>query len=211
VSIALDWLRGGAGAPALRRGALAFAAAAAVVMLAAAWPTLSTSFSDSALAHVRPGGGLVGAVRRLVHPPAIDPRTPVAQGLLNAYMPGARVPVLLADAPDLAIEALMHARRADAISIGDTGMDSYVPADWTGRIGAELASLPAGARLLTDTSTLALARTIADQPRLRPLGRPLSPGGDQMEWILQRLVRRFRLRPIVTVPYGLIVAELVPR
>lgn len=212
VAIALDWLlRDPAIAPAVRRGSAAAAGAVAALMIAAAWPTIGGSFSQTALAKARPGGGARAAVHRLLHPPAIDPRAPALQRLLAAYVPGRRPVVLLADAPDLAIEALMRSGKADGLSIGDTGMDSYVPADWTPRIGRELASLRPGTRLLTDGPTLAVARAVAARPGLDPLAHPLALGGNQMEWILQRLERRYRIVPIARGPYGLVVAGLTSR
>jgi hypothetical protein len=211
VTIALDWVARAAGAPALRRGALAFAAALVAIMVAAAWPTIGGHFEDSALAHARPGGGLRAAVHRLLHPPPIDPRSPVLDRLLSAQVPGPRPLVLLADAPDLAIEALMRAHKADGFSIGDTGMDSYVPADWVPRLRPEVAALAPGERIATDAATLALAVQVAAHPGLDPISHPLALGGNEMEWILQQVQRRFRLQVVARAPDHLLAAALVRR
>src|SRR5581483_8449649 len=56
----------------VKLGALALCGATACLLLGAAWSTVDRRFSDSALAHAYPGGGLSSALRRLAHPPPID-------------------------------------------------------------------------------------------------------------------------------------------
>ncbi len=211
-SMWLSWLRR-AERPGRPGRSLAPALAGAIVALlvAAAWPAIGGRFRDTALAHARPGGGLFTAIDRLAHPPAIDPRSPEGDRLLARYIPGRQPVVLLADAPDLAIELLMRRGAADGLSIGDTGMDSYVPSNWTGRIGAEIAALRPGDRVLSDQSTLELAGAVELNRGLDPLANPLQFGGNQMEWILQRLQRRFRLLPLVRGSADFVVLRLAPR
>lgn len=195
----------------VRRLALVLGAALGTLLLAAAWPMIGEHFRNSALARARPGGGLPAALHRLVHPPAIDPRSPEGVRLLQHYIPGPRPVVLLADFPDLAIELLMRRGAADGLSIGDTGMDSYVPSNWTGRIGTEIDALAPGSLILSDAATLRLARTVGATPGLDPLNRPLELGGNQMEWILQRLGRRFRLVRTPARSADFVVLRLVAR
>ncbi len=59
----------------------------AAVMLAAAWPSIGATLRRSALAHAYPGGGLRAALRRLWHPPPIDPRAPAARCCWPATCP----------------------------------------------------------------------------------------------------------------------------
>ncbi len=189
-------------------GPPAFALGIAVVMFGAAWPGVGGRLSDTALAHAYPGGGLPSALSRLKHPPPIDPRTPLGQALLARYVPGPRPIVLLSAAPDLATEILMHSRVANGLAVGDPGMDSYVPSNWTPIVGPQIARLHSGTRLLMDEAALTVDATLRAHPSLRPLEHPLALGGTQLEWILQQLNQRFRLVPILRAADGFVVVEL---
>jgi hypothetical protein len=195
----------------VRVGSLAFCCATAVVLVAAAWPAVGPRFSRSALAHAYPGGGLGGAMRRLWHPPPIDPRAGEGARLVARYLPGRHVIVVLPTAQDLSVELLMRAHRANALFVGFGDMDSFVPGNWTGIIRRQIAALRPGTHVLIDrTSLLLLAKFRAD-PGYDPIAHPLGGGAAQEEWILRELGGRFEIKPIATDRQGFVVAELMAR
>jgi hypothetical protein len=196
---------------AARRGLVAFALALAVLLIAAAWPFIGTNFSQSAMAHLRPSGGLRTALHRLWHPPPIDPRAPVGERLLKRYIPGRRVIVLLPTVPDLGVEMLMRSGRANSLFIGDPVDDSLVLGTWKPRLRTELDRLLPGQRLLIDEKALAVIAGLRAHPSIDPGSRPILGGDQEIEWILRELDRRFRLVPIIRDQSGLIVARLAPK
>lgn len=196
---------------AARAGALAFGLAVAVVMVAAAWPAAGGRFSRSVLAHTRPGGGLGAALRRLWHPPPIDPRAPDGTRLVARYIPGKRAVVLLPMAQDLQIELLVRGGRANRLFIGYGNMDSFVPSAWKSKIGQQIAELRPGDHVLIDRTAVAIIATLRAHPSLDPIAHPIGAGASQAEWALGRLDRRFRLKPVDEDQQGFVVAALVPR
>ncbi len=197
--------------PGIRYGAVAFSVSVAVLMIAAAWPSIWGRFSDSALAHAYPGGGLPAALHRLRHPPPLDPRAPEGERLLSRYIPGRRVVILLPADVDLSIEVLMRSGKANRLFLGDANQDTFVPSVWKGKISRGIGQLRPGDRILTDAGGLALAATLQAHPAIDPVQHPIGTGNPEIEWILQQLGRRFALRPIHRGQAGFVVAELVPR
>jgi hypothetical protein len=196
----------------IRIGALALALAVAVLMLASAWPSIRSEFDDSALGHAYPGGGLGAALKRLWHPPPIDPRAPEGQRLLARYVPSSRAIVLLPTVPDLGTEILIRSRRANEFFIGDPKADALVQAsEWRGTIARQIEALAPGQRVLTDTTGLRIAAELRGRPPGYPLAHPLDDGNTQLEWILRQLDARFTLRPIDTTSDGFVVVALAAR
>jgi hypothetical protein len=195
----------------LRRGVLAGALGISVLLVAAAWPTIGTDFSQSALARAYPSGGLSSALNRLWHPPPIDPRAPAVQRLLARYIPQKRVVVLFPVVPDLAIEALMRSHRATSLYLGDPAEDIWVRSVWIPRVTREIDSLKPGSRVLLDGAAIRVAARLRALPAGYALAHPVLKGNPEIEWIIHRLDRRFRLVPIHRGPYGLEVVRLVPR
>jgi hypothetical protein len=192
-----------------RRIALGLAVSVAGIMVAAAWPSIGTLFSQSALAHAYPGGGLRGALHRLWHAPPIDPRSPQGVALLDRYAPGKRALVLLPDLPDLGTEILMRGHRANALFIGDPKADGFIdPSEWTGKLTAQLAALRPGTRVLTDPAGLLIAAELRGTSPEIPLHHPIGQFNPQIEWILQRVAARFTLHPIARARSGLVIARL---
>ena len=194
-----------------RRGGLAAAIAVAVLVIASAWPSIDRNFSESALAHAYPGGGLRAAVHRLWHPPPIDPRAPEGVRLLNRYAPGRKALIVLPVAPDLGVEILMRGHRTNSMFIADPVDDSLVPSLWMAKLTAQVRRLQAGQRLLIDRDALTVLDGLRAHPNIDPAKHPIDGGNQELEWLLREIDRRFRLRPIYRDPDGLIVAELVPR
>ena len=127
-------------------------------------------------------------------------------------VPGRRVLVLLPDLPDLGTEILMRSHRANLLFMGDPKADGFIEASaWTGKLAAELGALRPGRTLLTDAAGLRLARELRGLPASVPLEHPLGQLNPQIEWILQRLGRRFTLQAIAREPSGLVVARLAGR
>ncbi|MEA2213995.1 MAG: hypothetical protein QOF83_3943 [Solirubrobacteraceae bacterium] len=198
----------GEGPPLIRLGGLGFALALSVVLLAAAWPAIAPRFSRSALAHLPPGGGLAAAVSRLWHPPPVDPRAPEGQRLVDRFLPGRHVLILLPSSPDLGIEIAMRARRFNALFIGDPSQDVFVSSVWLPRIRAEIAHLRPGARALVDETALRDVRRLRDRPADYVLRHARAGSSAQLQWILDGLDRRFALRPIRRAARGLVVVQL---
>lgn len=201
----------GAGSTVIRRGGLAFTLSVAALVVSAAWPSAGQNFSNTALAHAYPGGGLRTALHRLWHPPPIDPRAPEGELLLDRYVPGKRALILLPTVPDLAVEILMRSRRASSMFIGDPVDDSLVRSVWIPRLTAEIARLRAGQRLLIDRSALTVLAGLRAHPSIDPASHPIDGGDQEDEWLLGQIDRRFDIQPIYRDRDGLIVAELVSR
>jgi hypothetical protein len=194
-----------------QRGGLAFALGVSVLLISSAWPLIGRNVSQSALARAYPGGGLSAALHRLWHPPPIDPRAPEAIQLLDRYIPGRRVLILLPTAPDLPVEIEMRGGRVNSMFISDPVDDSLVLADRMPRLRSELARLRAGQRLLTDRSAFSVLADLRAHPTIDPAKHPVDGGDQQTEWLLSQIDQRWRIVPIHRGPGGLIVAELVPR
>jgi hypothetical protein len=194
-----------------RRGGLAAALAVSVLMLGAAWPTIGTNFSQSALARAYPSGGLSSALNRLWHPPPIDPRAPAVQRLLARFIPSKRVVVLFPVVPDLAIEALMRGKRATSLYLGDPAEDIWVPSVWIPRVSRQIDSLKPGNRVLLDGTALRVAAGLRELPADSALIHPILRGNPEIEWIIHRLDRRFRLVPVHRGPDDLMVVRLARR
>jgi hypothetical protein len=194
-----------------RRAAAAFAIAVAALMISAAWPSIGRNFSQSALAHAYPGGGLRAAIHRILHPPAIDPRAPEGVRLLDRYVPGHRAVIVLPLDPDLGVEILMRARRANALFVADPVDDSLVPSLWMSRLDDEIARLRTGQRLLIDRGTLFILAGLQAHPAVDPITHPVGAGDLEDEWILREIDRRFVIRPIARARDGMILAELQRR
>ena len=195
---------------ALRRWALAAALAVAVLMFSAAWSSIGSHFDRTALARFYPGGGLVSSLQRLWRPPPIDPRAPAGVRLLDRYMPGRRVTVLLPTASDLGTEILLRSGRANLLPIGDPPADGVLPSVWLPRIRDALPEIRPGQRVLVDLSALRIAAELRHR-RVDVVHSPIDGGSSETEWILQALQERFRLVLVHRGPDGLRVERLVQR
>lgn len=195
-----------------RRGALAFCLALAVIMLAAAWPSIGGRFARTPLAEAFPGGhGLRADLRRLWHPPPLDPRAPEGARLLAQYMPGRRH-VLIVVSPDLGVEILLRAKRANELPVGDPIEESFVAGSRLPLLRQAIARLRPGERILLDANTWSMLGTIRRHAGIDPLRAFASSLQTPLQgWILQRLDERFNLRPIHGDSQGFIVAELGAR
>jgi hypothetical protein len=195
----------------IQRGGLAFALAVAVLLTTAAWTPISGNFSETALAHAYPGGGLGAALHRLWHPPAIDPRAPEGERLLHRFIPGPRALILLPTVPDLAVEILMRSGRTSPLFIADPIDDGLVPSVWLPKLRVQVARLRAGQRLLIDRSALKVLADLRAHPAVDPTRNPIDLGDQEDEWLLRAIDERCVIRPIYRDPGGLIVAQLAPR
>ena len=203
-----------------RQRSLAFAtaAAAATLMVAAAWSGAGDRFSESALAYAAPGGkSLGGALDRLGDLPPLLPEAPGGVQLLDEEMPGEQRSVVLTDA-DLAIEILWRADRASALPFGDPWEDSFVPEQHVAAVSEAVSGLQAGDRLLIDKPGSETFRGYLAEPERDPIEDPfgqetLVPTGVAalQELALKEIGLRFRLRTVAGTPGGLRVVELVPR
>lgn len=195
----------------IRAAGLAFALAVAVLLTSGAWVSISGNFSETALAHAYPGGGMGAALHRLWHPPPIDPRAPAGQRLLDRFIPGRRALILLPTVPDLAVEILMRSGRTSPMFIADPIDDGLVPSVWLPKLRAQVARLRAGQRLLIDRSALKVLADLRAHPAVDPTRNPIDLGDQEDEWLLRAIDQRFAIRPIHRDPSGLIVAQLAAR
>jgi hypothetical protein len=113
--------------------------------------------------------------------------------------------------PDLAIEALMRSHRATSLYLGDPAEDIWVRSVWMPRVSREIDSLRPGSRVLLDGDALRVAGLLRALPANYALVHPVLKGNPEIEWIIHRLDRRFRLVPVHRGPYDLVVVKLVPR
>jgi hypothetical protein len=202
---------GAAAPPHVRLGGLSFALCVAVLMLAAAWPAVGSHFSQSALAHAYPGGGLRASLHRLWHPPPIDPRAPEGQRLLRTYLAGRRPLLVLPDWYDLGIEMEMRGGLANPLFVGDPSQDGFVPSVWIPKVRAQLAALRAGQPILTDVAGLRAIARLRGRRSSYALAHPALGDNPQQEWILHQIDLRFVLQPIYVDRDGFVVARLVRR
>lgn len=201
----------GADSRRVRVGSLGFALGVSVLMIAAAWPAIAPRFSRSALAHAYPGGGFGAALRRLWHPPAIDPRAPEGERLVSHYLKGRRALILLPASPDLAIEIAIRARRPSPLFVGDPSQDVFVSSVWLPRVRREIARLRPGSQALVDGTALREVRRLRNHRADYALHHPLAGSSAQLDWILHGLDARFRLRPVRVAAQGFVVVRLQPR
>jgi hypothetical protein len=197
--------------PTVRSGGLAFAIAVSVLLISSSWSLIGRNFSQSALAHAYPGGGLRAAVHRLWHPPPIDPRAPEGVRLLDRYIPGDRALIVLPVDADLGVEILMRSERTNLMFIGDPVDDSLVPSLWLDKLTADVARLRTGQHLLIDRSTLTVLAQLLAHPGIDPEAHAIDAGAKELEWLLKEIARRFEIRPISQAADGLIIAKLAPR
>jgi hypothetical protein len=189
--------------------ALALALSVAIVLVSVAWSSVPDRFGHTALAYAVPGvKSARDAFERLWDFPAIDPRAPQAERLLERHMPSERRSVVLTD-PELGVETLLRSGRFSRIPSGDPWViEQRIPA-----VRSAVARLRAGQLILTHADALEL---VARQGRRSPselegsyaIGSPLAP----LEVVaLQEIQERFRLRPVERGDQGLLVMRLAPR
>jgi hypothetical protein len=189
--------------------ALALALSVAVALVSVAWSSIPGRFGQTALAHAAPGvKSARDALERLWDFPAIDPRSPEAERLLERYMPGERRSIVLAD-PELRVETLLRSGRFSRIPSGDPWViDQRLPA-----VRDAVAQLRPGQLMLTHGDALEMVekqgrRSPSELLRAYGLGSPLAP----LEAVaLQEILERFRLRQVERGDHGLLVMRLAAR
>jgi hypothetical protein len=197
----------------LRLGGLAFALPLAVLLVSVAWSSIGSRFPRTALAHAVPGGEPLGeALRRLWHPPPINPRAPEGEALLNRYMPGeGRVPIIVT--PDLETEILIRSDRANGLGLSDPTEDSFVASQNLPHVRRAVEGLRRGDRLLMETVALKVLAAYRAQPSRDPLTDPVDQKqlAPLQEWALKRIGQRFGIRVVHRDDQGFVVATLTPR
>jgi hypothetical protein len=131
--------------------------------------------------------------------------------LVEAYLPGTRVLVLLPTALDLAIEILMRAHRASALFIGDPSGDAFIPQVWMPKVQDQIDRLRPGTRILTSEDALRIVAALRPHTAADAFAHPVAGGATQLQWALHQIDRRFELRPIARGPHGFVVVELTTR
>jgi hypothetical protein len=215
VMVAVLWLgllqRARAEVPAaLRAGGLASCLAVAVLMLAVAWSSIGGRFADSALAHAAPRTlSIRDALDRLWHPPPLDPLTPAGERAVERHMRGEPESLLMAT-PDLAIEILLRTDRVDRLHLGDAWESSFVAEHELPKLRAEVDALRPGTRMLLDRPGREYLQQLRADPELDTLAPSPSQLAPLQRWALQRIERRYALRPVATAGEFRVVA-LDPR
>jgi hypothetical protein len=194
-----------------RTAGLAVSLAVAVLVVAVAWSSIGARFPRSALAHAAPGGSsLRGALERLWHPPALAPAARAGQRAVERYLPGERESLLMVS-PDLGIEILLRSRRADRLFLGDAWEASFVASEELPGVRAAVDALRPPERMLLDQPARQALAILRAQPARDTLAHPLPMLAPLQQWALQRIERRFRLRPVARASGGFTVVELSPR
>jgi hypothetical protein len=194
-----------------RTAGLAVALALAVLVVAVAWSSIGDRFPRSALAHAVPGGSsLRGALERLWHPPPLSPIAPAGEHALKRCMPGERESLMMVS-PDLGIEILLRSGRADRLLLGDPWEASFAEAKELPQLRAAVDALRPGDRMLLDPPARKVLATLRAHPSRDVLARPEPALAPLQQWALQRIDRRFRLRPVARAAGGFTVVALRPR
>ena len=194
-----------------RTAGLALALAVAALVVAVGWDAIDPRFPRSALAHAAPGGSsLRGALERLWHPPPLAPAAPAGEQALRRSMPGERESLVMVQ-PDLGIEILIRSRRADRLLLGDPWEASFAEAEELPQLRAAVDALRPGDRMLLDGPARKVLAALRADPSRDVLATPGSVLAPLQEWALQRIDRRFRLRPVARGPGDFTVVELAPR
>jgi hypothetical protein len=198
-----------------RLAGLAAALAAALLLVGAAWTQAGPRLSESALAHVAPGGETLGAaMRRLWHPPDLSPGATEGAALAERCIEDPDRTYVITQ-PDLGIEILTKLDRANAFPLSNPWEDSWVATTFLDEVADSVADLRAGDRMLVDKSALDVLAAYRRDPDRSPLTDAVAPTGlaSLQEWLLKEIGRRYRLRTVCRAPgeLSLRVVELQPR
>ncbi|KAA0274221.1 MAG: hypothetical protein EDQ89_02620 [Acidobacteria bacterium] len=207
------------------RALLALALGASALMVSTSWSSVDLRLSQSALAHLVPGGQSTrAALARLRHMPELAPGADQAELLLARYWAG-RTRALVVTEPDRGIEALAQTGLRNLLPLTNPLESSFVPAQSLERLDQALAEIEPGELMLTDENALStfvrlqrnpdqMPRTAAELDPLSPEAlRFVAPGGLALlqKYALGRLGERFDAKVVARSEGGLLVVELVPR
>ncbi len=191
----------------------AFAAAVACLMLAVSWSGLTTQLPDTALARGLPGGeSLRDSVDRLLHPPPLDGRAQEGQDILEQHFPDTDHVITLVS-PELSVEILVRAQKANGIPISDPSQDSYVPESRLADLDDSIAHLQPGERILTQGAALAMVPGLLEHPDADLLANPLGNDGlaPIQDYALREIAKRFRIVPVKRFAEDYVIARLEAR
>lgn len=198
----------GPGSRDVRLAAVAIAGMLGALVLSVSWSSIDRPLSRSAASQLLPGGDSPrAAVARLRAFPAIDPRAPEAERLLDTTMPGERRSVVIVQ-PDLAVEVLIRRQRANALPISSAREDDFTFDERVPGIRRSVRRLEGGRRMLIDAGALATLRAIRRDPRSRVLTTGDGNVAAVQAQALRSIDRRFRLRLVRRGSGGLAVLEL---
>jgi hypothetical protein len=220
ISIGLLGRTAGAGP---RRLALGLALGVAALLISVAWSSVDRRFSESALAHVVPGGASVrDALARLRDMPELTPGAERAELLLDHYWAGRQRSLVITE-PDLGIEALAQTDRRNLLPLSNPVESSFVADQNFDRLNEALAAIEPGELMLVDGNALRAFTRLQDHPDqqvqpdsgLDPLSADaqlIGPGGLALlpNYALGQLGERFNTRIVARGGAGLFVVELVP-
>jgi hypothetical protein len=222
VMIAIGLL-GRAAGPGSSRVALTLALGTAALMISLAWSSVDLRFSQSALAHVLPGGTSTrDALARLRDMPELWPGAHQAEALLDRYWAGSQQSLVITE-PDLGIEALAQTGRRNLLPLSNPVESSFVAGQNFDRLNDALAEVEPGELMLTDQNALRTFKRLQRHPdqRLRQ-DSGLNLLNSETQWVgpgglaflqiyaLGRLGERFETRIVARAADGLFVSKLVP-
>lgn len=193
-----------------RRLAGTVAVAGSAVLISVAWPIAEERAPDSVLAVALPGGpGLKERLQRLRQMPPLVEGADTGQMLVDRYIPGDG-PVAVVAVPDLDVNILVRAGRANALGITDAKEASWVPGPHVDEVSDRVAGLEPGQRMLLDAPALAAWRLVqAGRADDREIANTTGIGLIQI-LALRQIAERFRLETVARDPGGLRVVRLVP-
>jgi hypothetical protein len=206
-------LRSGLARPARVAIAAAGFSLAALLMVAGG-DHLEREAGRSALIAALPGNGrsVESEVSHAWDNPAVQPRAPVAEMLLDRYWSGADRALVLLNS-DLAVEALMRTERLNLLPVSAVLADDVIAEESWERVGPAVDAIEPGTLMLTESFYLTPG---ARRDYVEPGSGPL----ELEQLIINRLRERFRLRRVAVEKVGfdpymgddeLVVLRLVPR
>lgn len=194
-----------------RRIAVALAATTGTLLVSVGWSSIQRPLDRSALVHLVPGGqNTRAALARLRAFPAIDPRAPEGERLLDEHMPGERRSLVITE-PNLSVEILIRRQRANVLPISNPREDDFTPNERLPGVLDAVRRLKPGRRILLDTGALATLQAIRRDPRAVVLRQGDGRVALVQARALQAINRRFRLRLVRRGGAGLAVFELMRR
>jgi len=181
----------------------------AATLAISGWQDTEAKWRRTALAHAVPGTGdedaLPDALSRLWNNPPSDPRSLLAQQLLDRHLPPG-APALVIMEPELTIETLVRSGRLNVLPISHPEQTNLVPKHVDPKVIATIDALR--------PNTLMLTQPAAWNTPVKPAASVVYVANGLVRvqrLALDRIRSRFHLQVIDQLPAGLAIVRLRPR